>query len=117
MLTMAKRQILPACCEYSHRLGKAVVAVAGAGVGAETQKKMLQRVCDLVAALEGAIDGLERATAQAAQTEGSETQAESYRNDVVPAMAALRQAADELETLVDARLWPLPSYAEMLFIR
>ena len=117
MLTMAKRQILPACCEYSHRLGKAVVAVAGAGVGAETQKRMLQRVCDLIAALEGAIDGLERATAQAAQTKGAEKHAESYRHDVVPAMAALRQAADELETLVDARLWPLPSYAEMLFIR
>ena len=78
---------------------------------------MLQRLCDLIAALESAIDGLERATAQAAETKGAETQAGSYRHDVVPAMAALRQAADELETLVDARLWPLPSYAEMLFIR
>jgi len=36
---------------------------------------------------------------------------------VIPAMAALRQTVDELETVVDAKLWPLPSYAEMLFVR
>ena len=48
---------------------------------------------------------------------GHEHQADSYRSDVVPAMQALRTTADELETIVDARLWPLPTYAEMLFVR
>ena len=32
-------------------------------------------------------------------------------------MQALRTTADELETIVDAKLWPLPTYAEMLFMR
>jgi glutamine synthetase type III len=32
-------------------------------------------------------------------------------------MAAVRAAADALETVVDAKLWPLPVYAEMLFVR
>ena len=53
MLTMARRQILPACCEYSAKLGQAVVAVSDAGVKTDTQKAMLQRVCDLSRGLAG----------------------------------------------------------------
>jgi glutamine synthetase type III len=29
----------------------------------------------------------------------------------------LRTTADELETMVDAHLWPIPTYAEMLFVK
>jgi glutamine synthetase len=32
-------------------------------------------------------------------------------------MSEVRQVADELETIVDAELWPLPTYAEMLFLK
>jgi len=117
MLSMAKRQILPSCCEYSARLGNAVAAVAGAGVAADTQTKMLKKVCDLITALQTGIEALEAATAKAAGADGTEVQARSYRDDVIPAMNAVRAAADELETLVDADLWPLPTYAEMLFMR
>jgi glutamine synthetase len=117
MLSMAKRQILPASCEYSARLAGAVAAVSGVGGHAETQSRMLARVCELVTALEHGITELEKATARAAATKGAEAQAESYSHDVVPAMNTVRTAADELETLVDAKLWPLPIYAEMLFIR
>jgi glutamine synthetase len=117
MLSMAKRQILPACCEYSRRLGKTVVAVSDAGVSAETQKAMLQRVCDLTTTLHARIEALEQATAKAAKTKEAQKHAEAYHETVIPAMATLRATADELETLVDAHLWPLPSYAEMLFMR
>ncbi|MEN6425721.1 MAG: glutamine synthetase III [Phycisphaerales bacterium] len=117
MLSMAKRQILPACCEYSTKLGKAATAVSGAGVGAETQKKLLERVCKLIGTMDSRIEALEKATAKAAGNHGAEKHAQSCREEVLPAMAALRQTVDELETIVDARLWPLPSYAEMLFVR
>ena len=36
-------------------------------------------------------------------------------NDVIPAQLALREVADELETLVDDGLWPMPKYRELLF--
>ena len=36
---------------------------------------------------------------------------------VVPAMEAVRVAADALEKVVADDLWPLPSYREMLFIK
>jgi glutamine synthetase len=39
------------------------------------------------------------------------------RDSVLPAMAAVRDAADRLERLVADDLWPLPRYSEMLFIK
>jgi glutamine synthetase len=43
--------------------------------------------------------------------------ARKSRDAIVPAMQALRATADALETIVDAELWPVPTYAEMLFVR
>ena len=117
MLSMTRRQILPACCEYSAKLGKAVAAVSGAGVSAETQKKLLERVCGLITMMDSRVEALEKATAKAAEIHDAENQAKSFREDVIPAMVVLRQTADELETIVDAKLWPLPSYAEMLYVQ
>jgi len=109
--------MLPACGEYSAKLGKAVSAVSGAGAAAETQKKLLDRVCSLIAVMDGRIEALEKTAAKAAGIDDAEKRARSCCEEVLPAMVALRQAVDELETIVDAKLWPLPSYAEMLFVQ
>jgi glutamine synthetase len=34
---------------------------------------------------------------------------------VIPAQEAVRDVADELETLVSDDMWPLPKYRELLF--
>ena len=39
------------------------------------------------------------------------------RDTVIPAMEDVREVADRLEKLVADDLWPLPKYAEMLFIK
>jgi glutamine synthetase len=39
------------------------------------------------------------------------------RDAVIPAMLAVRAVADKLERIVADDLWPLPKYAEMLFIK
>ena len=44
-------------------------------------------------------------------------EAHAMRNDVVPAMDALREAVDGIELMVDDDLWPLPKYREMMFIQ
>ena len=36
---------------------------------------------------------------------------------VMPAMDAVRAAADQLEHVVADDLWPLPKYSEILFVR
>ena len=116
-IDMAKRQILPTCCEYAGNLGGNIASVNAAGVNADTQVGMLEKVNDLIAQLHESIGALEDAQAKASNIASVVKQARAYRDDVIPAMNAVRKPADELENLVDASLWPLPTYAEMLFIR
>ena len=117
MLNMARRQILPACIEYSSVLGSAVGAVRSAGIKTPPQKKLLENVCRLIAQLSKNISELEKIVARVQKIADTSKKAGKYRDEVIPAMQALRATADELETIVDAELWPVPTYAEMLFIR
>jgi glutamine synthetase len=38
-----------------------------------------------------------------------------FRDQVVPAMQALRAPIDAAEMIVDKDLWPVPSYADLMF--
>jgi len=117
MLNIAKRQILPACIEYSSSLGDAVCSVSTAGVNAGPQKELLKDVCGLIAAMRKNISKLENVAAKAGKVADANKQARLYRDEVIPAMEALREVADKLETIVDAELWPIPTYADMLFLK
>ena len=117
MLNMAKRQILPACIEYSSSLGDAVCSISTAGVDAKPQKELLKDVCGLIATMKKNISQLEKSATKAGKIADAIKQARLYRDEVIPAMEALRVTADKLETMVDADLWPIPTYAEMLFLK
>ena len=43
--------------------------------------------------------------------------AEYMRDTTIPAMEAVRAAADKLEKVVADDLWPLPKYSEILFVK
>jgi len=45
------------------------------------------------------------------------TEARYMRDEVIPAMDAVRAIGDRLERVVADDLWPLPKYSEILFIR
>ncbi|MBW8016006.1 MAG: glutamine synthetase type III [Planctomycetes bacterium] len=117
MIQMAKRQIIPACTEYSATLADAVASITAAGVDASAQKDVLTKVCGLISELSGAVAALEAGLEKAGAIEETDKQAISFRDDVFAACTPVRQAADSLEQIVDAEIWPLPTYAEMLFLR
>ena len=47
----------------------------------------------------------------------AEKHAKHFRDAVVPAMAALREAGDSLELMIQHETWPLATYREMLFVK
>ena len=106
-LDLAKTMILPATAAY---LGE----LAGAG-----KSKGIAMVADKVAALADqlvdAIHALEHAQHAAHEAGSVHAEAKAFKDVVIPAQAALRTVADELETLVSDELWPLPKYRELLF--
>jgi glutamine synthetase len=117
MLSIARRQIMPVVVEYAGSLADAVNTVKAAGIDAAVQKSMLQKVSELAGSADKAIKGLEGAVANCAATKECLAKAELSRDKVIPAMSELRKFVDELESNVDASLWPLPTYAEMLFLK
>jgi glutamine synthetase len=117
MLNIAKRQILPAAVKYSSCLADAVNSVKSTGIDAVTQKSMLEQVSELTSSADKALKALEELVEKCAKIEDVSDKAEFCRDKVIPTMCELRQFVDELEMNVDADLWPLPTYAEMLFLK
>lgn len=102
--TIAQTQILPAALAYQADLAASVKSVEEVGSKAKTARETLAEVSGLVDALASGIKVLDAAL-------------EAHDTDKMKqAMAAARQAADSLEGLVPADCWPLPTYAEMLFL-
>jgi glutamine synthetase len=72
----------------------------------------------LVSRLVESIRGLEAANLEESQPHDDLLAHAKYMHDaVVPAMEAVREAADQLERIVADDLWPLPKYSEILFIK
>jgi len=116
MVLMANRYILPAALEYQKRVAESVAAVKSAGGRSAEGKKTLDELTALVDDFGKRTDKL--ATALGHEGNGSaEKHAKHYRDAVVPAMAALREAGDALEVVIPHELWPLATYREMLFIK
>jgi glutamine synthetase len=117
MLSMAKRQILPVCIKYSSILAEAAGKIDSVGIDAASQKELLEKFCSLITILKDNIAKLEQEVSEGKKISDTIKKARFSRDNIVAAMNALRKTADELETITDAELWPLPTYAEMLFVK
>ncbi|HBE80115.1 MAG TPA: glutamine synthetase type III [Firmicutes bacterium] len=118
MLLMSKRQILPAVVKYTGDLAASLTAVKSASAKATTsaQEKLLIETSEVLASFSNNVDALEKAVDGIEKIgEDSLKQAQYYRDVVVTTMAKLRADGDKLETLVDEKAWPLPTYADILF--
>jgi glutamine synthetase len=117
MVLMANRFILPAAYEYQAEVGQAVAAVKAAGAVSKETRKALDELCRLTDEFTERKNGLAKLLEHANGNGSAEKHAKFFRDKVVPAMAALRETGDALETLIPHDVWPLPTYREMLFIK
>ena len=92
-----------------------VSATQGAGVECPDIRAQLQDFVGLVYRFNATLSSL--AEADNFEDEDPIKQARYMKEKVVPVMERLREIGDELEMIVAADLWPLPSYREMLFIK
>ena len=115
MIDMASKQILPAVIGYTKSLADTILAVKGAGAPATVQTDLLNDVSKLLEEAKAALVTLEEVTDKAAETGDMAAEARYFHESVVPAMAALRTPVDKLEVLVDKKVWPMPSYSDLLF--
>ena len=113
-IEIAKTIVFPAAIRYQGELAQTCANLKQVGYQFDTDT--LDKVTAMVATLQGAIQKLEQIV-EAPSGETTQAHAEHCCNEVLPAMLAVREAADELEGTVADDLWPLPTYQEMLFIK
>ena len=115
MIDMAKKEIIPAVIKYSTTVAASVAAVEAVGTDASVQRLVLSDCSRYLKAMNNALIDLEKAVEDASGYENFRERALAYRDGVCPAMAALRAPADALETIVDEKEWPFPTYGELMF--
>jgi len=112
-LEIAKTKILPAAIRYQGELAGAAMNLKAIGMSFDSPT--LDAITASVGALTSGITGLETALGIHAG-ESSMEESVYAMEKLIPAMAAVRAAADELEGLVADDTWPLPTYQVMLQI-
>ena len=111
---MAKTLFVPAAMEYIADVAGQIAVIEESGTSAAVHKKLLKKASALLESVDANIEALEKKIEKAREYEGIK-QARIYRNDVFPAMGAVRDCVDALETIVPRELWPVPTYSDLLF--
>ena len=114
MIDMAGKDIVPAVAEYGGKLAWSANQAMQAGMDVSVQREMLARVNVLLRQTSDALADLRAKQEKMAALSGQEQA--RYAHDVIcPAMEVLRAPVDHLEMIVDGRLWPMPTYGDLLF--
>ena len=113
---MVRTMILPAALRYLSELGKIAERNKALGLDGKGTLDMLRQINGLVNELTATADTL---VAQNAELGGEDvhSKARHMRDNIIPAMAGVREVVDKLERVLPDDLWPLPRYRDMLFIK
>ena len=115
MIDMARKQIIPAGFDNIKELTDVAVGKQSLSLSVEYERKTIDHLSHLVEEISRQTDVLQKRIAESQAYEDHQKKAEFYRDQVIPAMNALRQAADQLESEVGAKYWPYPVYSDLLF--
>ena len=113
MIEMLKKAIIPASITYSDKLAKGIAVKKSIGIEAEAEMKICTEITDSVASL---LSKVEKLSADVESTPDDVYEAARFSADVlIPDMDDAREVADHLETIVNKKEWPMPTYADILF--
>ena len=112
MVAMLRRDILPAASAYAGELARRALGRPGPSAS-RYETSMLTRISERTDNLLALCDKLEADldTAPAAL----KARMTYFHSVILDDMGAARRISDELETLVDRKYWPFPTYSDILF--
>ncbi|MGL4346114.1 MAG: glutamine synthetase III [Cellulosilyticaceae bacterium] len=116
MVNMVRTQFIPAVVEYTTNIAQNMSLLTTLGqFGTKAQSEILEQLTSHLETMKTCVDDLDETLRHInAHTEGLE-KAVAFKDQIIPRMEALRHTVDFLETIVDERIWPIPTYSELLF--
>ncbi|KXU42401.1 MAG: glutamine synthetase III [Longibaculum muris] len=113
---MARNEIYPAAIQYLSDITKTALEVKQAGVNNEFLMEDVQYLSELLAEMKKKMDELDSFIKEAQDCHQDILQQSIlWRDHVFAAMNSLRETVDVIETRVDAKYWPIPTYLDLLF--
>ncbi len=117
---LAFTRIIPAVVRYQQLLAGCIKDLKDAGLKSDAVKphlEMLSQINENLVALKKEVDQMTEHRKKSNDIDDIEKRASAYCDKVKSHFDNIRYHADKLERLVDDRMWELPKYRELLFIR
>ena len=117
---LATNHILPTAFTYQNTLIQNIKGLKDLGLKETTYKaqlEVLQEISEHINVVRTKVGEMTEARKEANAIAGSRARAIAYCDKVKPYFDEIRYHVDKLEIIVDDRLWELPKYREMLFLR
>lgn len=117
---IATNHVLPAAINYQNVLIENVKGLKDLGLGDDayrSQLNLLKVVSNHIQEINDNVEAMIQARKNANNLVDTHQRADLYCNDVKPYFDKIRYHADKLELIIDDKLWPLPKYREMLYLR
>ena len=115
MLDMAKKDILPSVSRFTKTLLETISSKKALGIDASYEEGFVQKISSKLKEAYTALENLDSKTKTFSEIEDFEKAAFYVRDEIIPAMDALREPCDVMETLTDASEWPFPTYGKLLY--
>lgn len=115
MLDMAKKDILPNVSRFTKTLLETISSKKALGIDASYEEGFVQKISSKLKEAYTALEDLDSKTKTFSEIEDFEKAAFYVRDEIIPAMDALREPCDVMETLTDASEWPFPTYGKLLY--
>jgi glutamine synthetase len=113
---MFRTQIFPVVLEFQKNVAESIKLVSETGHSLSVlQTSLIKKISQQISLAMDQINSLEKERQKASRL-SLEKKGEAYCDQVFPKAEIARKTIDELEEIVDDRLWPLPKYREMLHI-
>lgn len=117
---ISSNHILPAALNYQNTMIENVKGMMDIGLDKSSfsaQIKTIEVINKHIQMINEQVESMIEARKKANKIEDSHKKADAYCNEVRPHFEIIRYHVDKLELIVDDKLWPLPKYREMLFLR
>ena len=115
--SMPQRLTLSATEGYAAELAGTIAAKKAVAptLACQYETDLLTKLSALTDQIAGRTDDLEATILALKGAEDIISESYAIRDTVIGAMAALRAAVDEAETVTSEKYWPFPTYGELLF--
>lgn len=115
-LYMAKSQIFPACLSYLDKISNTYKTLNNIDVNADFVKEDVLELSSLLKQMKDVMGKLEQNIKHAQEVKNDcLLAANMWKDSVLNTMNELRNIVDMLETKVDEKYWPMPTYIDLLF--